>query len=132
MKNILYYVSSFCYIVIICLLITTIFLGFYLFGYHKMNASFTSLSVKKTLANLFVIFYPLVLFIFSILTKKFTIWRISSLLVPLGVSAFLFAFSKVLLGLSAPFNFAFFITYSTLPPLFLLFLSKLNFNKNSW
>jgi len=132
MKNILYYVASFFYIVVVCFLLTTLLLGFYSYGYHKFNTAFTSLSGKKTLANLFVIFYPSVLFIFSVLTKKFTIFRISSLLVPLGVSAFLFAFFKVLFGPSAPFNFTFFLAYLLLPPLFLLGLSKLNFNKNSW
>jgi hypothetical protein len=132
MKNLLYYISSFFYIVVICFLITTLLVGFYCYCYHKLNTAFTSLLGKKTLANLFVILYPLVLFVFSIITKKFTILRVSSLLVPLGVSAFLFAFFKILLGLDAPFNFMFFIFYLILPPLFLLKLSTLNFNKNSW
>lgn len=131
MKNLLYYVSSFFYIVVVCFLLTTLLLGFYC-CYHRLNTAFTSLSGKKTLANLFIILYPLVLFVFSLITKKFTILRVSSLLVPLGVSAFLFAFFKFLLGFNTPFNFMFFIFYLILPPLFLLKLSRLNFNKNSW
>lgn len=132
MKNILYYVASFFYIVVVCFLITTLLLGFYLFCCHKVKLAFTLASVKKTLANSFIIIYPLVLFLFSLITKKFTILRVSTLLIPLGVSAFLFAFAKALLGLSTPFNLGFFLVYLTLPPLFLLKLSRLNFNKNSW
>lgn len=131
MKKILPYISNFVYTVIICFLVTTAFLGVYLFGYQKTNSSFDITSVKKTLSNLFVLIYPLVLFIFAVITKKFAVLRLASLFVPLSVCAFIFAVFKYFLNFDSLFHPLFFALYVALPSLFLLLLSRpLNLKNN--
>lgn len=123
MKKILPYVANFFYTVAICLVITTIILGAFLAIYSKFNKVANIKNTKNLLSQIFIIIYPLVLLIFTILTKRFSVNRVSTIFIPLCVSDFVYCFFEYLMS---PFSLSplfFYISYLTIPIIVLLIQS---------
>ena len=115
MKKFLPYIANFFYTLAVCLLITTIILSIFLALYNKFNKVTNIKSIKDLLSRIFLIIYPLALLVFTILTKRFTVDRVSTIFIPLCISDFVYCLFKYLIPPFSLTSIYFYMSYLAIP-----------------